>query len=119
MIRSPHLHEAEALADLHLRTWEETYGGRFPASAWGDEAREQRRRMWRSICAEPDRPGFRVAVAERDGQLIGFGGARPNQDAPPPRPRQLHFLYLLASGQGCGFGQALLDAVLGDEPASL
>jgi GNAT superfamily N-acetyltransferase len=75
--------------------------------------------MWRSIRAEPDRPGFRVAVAERDGQLIGFGGAGPYHDAPPPRPRQLHFLYLLACGQGSGVGQALPDAVLGDEPASL
>jgi GNAT superfamily N-acetyltransferase len=40
-------------------------------------------------------------------------------DDPPPRERQLWFIYLLASAQGSGAGQALLDDVLGDEPASL
>jgi hypothetical protein len=65
LIRAPKPHEAEKLADLHLLTWKETYGGVFPPSAWGEEARKQRLGMWEAICSRP-RPADRFAVAERD-----------------------------------------------------
>jgi len=122
VIRPPREDEAEVLADLHLRTWAETYAGRFSPSAWDDGARRRRIDMWAGICAARRDPRVavdRVAVAERDGEAVGLAGAGPNQDDPPPRERQLYFIYLLASAQGTGAGQALLDEVLGDEPASL
>lgn len=118
VIRSPKAGEAEALADLHLRTWEETYRVQLPPSAWGDDARRQRLQMWEAICASP-RPEGRIAVAERDGKLIGLAGAGRSQDDPAPRVLELFFLYLLASEQGSGAGQALFDEVVGLEPASL
>ena len=58
-------------------------------------------------------------VAESAGELMGFAGAGRSTDRPPPRGRQLRFIYLLAHMQGSGAGQALLDEVLGDDPASL
>lgn len=118
LIRAPHVGEVEALADLHLRTWEQTYRHHFPASAWGEEARRNRQTMWRAICAAP-RADDRIAVAERDGELIGLAGSGLSQDEPAPRERQLYFLYLLATEHGSGAGQALFDAVLGTDPASL
>jgi ribosomal protein S18 acetylase RimI-like enzyme len=118
LIRAPRPGDAAALAELHLETWAETYAGAFPASAWGEEARAGRIRMWGSICTAP-RPGDRFAVAERDGRLAGLAGAGASQDTPAPRARQLWFIYLLASAHGSGAGQGLLDAVLGKEPASL
>lgn len=118
LIRDPESDEAEELADLHLLTWQETYGGVFPPSAWGEEARTQRLAMWDAICARP-RPADRFAVAERDGRLIGFAGSGASIDDVPVRERHLFFIYLRESAQGSGAGQALLDAVLGDEPASL
>ncbi len=118
VIRPPRLDEAETIAELHLRTWEETYADVFPVSAWDVEARKARLKMWRAICTSP-RPGDRFAVAERDGELVGFAGCGASTDAPPVRDRHLYFIYLLASEQGSGAGQALLDEVLGDAPASL
>jgi len=117
-IRPPRPDEAEALTDLHLRTWEETYRGRFPASAWDAQAREWRQRMWTQLCSSP-REDQRVAVAERNGELIGFAGSADSLDEDAPRERQLWFLYVLASEYGSGAGQALMDAVVGDDPASL
>ncbi|GAA1864766.1 GNAT family N-acetyltransferase [Paeniglutamicibacter psychrophenolicus] len=117
-IRSPRPEDAAALAELHLETWAETYAGVFPESAWGEEARTGRIRMWNSICTAP-RPGDSFALAERDGRLVGLAGAGASQDAPAPQERQLWFIYLLASEHGSGTGQGLLDAVLGKDPASL
>ena len=118
IIRAPRPDEAAAIADLHLRTWAEVYADKFPPSAWGEEARANRLAMWESICSKPT-PAFHVAVAESDGELIGFAGAGRNLDEPPPRERQLWFIYLLARTQGSGAGQALLDEVLGNARASL
>lgn len=113
-IRAPRPDEAEALAELHLRTWEETYSGRFPPSAWGPDARAQRIRMWTAICTEP-RSDWRTAVAEVDGEPIGIAHSGIDDDG----HRLLWLVYVLAGHHGTGAGQALLDAVLGDEPARL
>jgi GNAT superfamily N-acetyltransferase len=117
-IRTPRAHEAEALASLHLRTWAETYAGQFPPDAWNDEARAARVRLWTAICEAP-RPTDSFAVAELDGEVVGFAGVGADLDPAAPRPHQLWFIYLLASAQGQGTGQVLLDEVLGERPASL
>lgn len=118
LIRAPRPDEAHEIADLHLRTWAETYSGAFPPSAWNESARKGRCRMWEAICERP-RHTDRFAVAEREGTLIGFAGAGASQDAEPVREQQLFFIYLLADAHGSGAGQALLDRVLGDDPATL
>lgn len=118
LVRTPREDEWEALADLHLATWQETYSGKFPDSAWDPDARVARIGMWKAICSAP-RPGDRFAVVERDGKLVGLAGAGASQDNPAPRVTQLWFIYVLASEQGAGVGQKLLDNVLGTSPASL
>ena len=117
-IRPPRVDEAESLADLHLRTWQETYAGVFPAEAWGPEARADRVRLWTEFCSTP-RPDWRTAVAEIDGRPVGIAHSEIDLEKDPIRPRVLALIYLLASAQGSGAGQALLDEVLGDEPGSL
>lgn len=74
--------------------------------------------MWEAICTSP-RPDVQIAIAEREGVPVGLAGTGSNQDDPPPRERQLYFIYILASEYGSGMGQALLDEVLGEDPASL
>ncbi len=117
-IRPPRADEAEVLADLHLRSWQETYASVFPASAWGVEAREGRVRQWTAICTRPI-PDWSTAVVEIDGVPVGIAHTESDRDIPPLRPRVLAFIYLMAEAQGSGAGQALLDQVLGDGPASL
>jgi len=60
-----------------------------------------------------------VVVAEVAGTVVGFAQAVPGRDDPPVRPLELAVLYLRAAQHGSGLGQALLDAVIGDRPASL
>ena len=118
LIRAPLADEAELLADLHLQAWAETYRGRFPQAAWGSEARDERVKMWERICSSP-RGSARFAVAERAGQAVGIAGAGGARDEPRPRELELWFIYLLAREHGSGAGQALLNEVLGTDPACL
>jgi GNAT superfamily N-acetyltransferase len=117
-IREPRPDEAEILADIHLQTWEETFTGVFPPSAWGDEARTQRIAMWTGLCTGL-RPDGRLAVAEVDGELVGFALTGLSDEEDAPTERQLPFIYVLRSAQGLGVGQALLDTVLTDEAVFL
>lgn len=66
----------------------------------------------------PSAPGqYLVAVA--DEQVVGLAWTAPSRDAPPVRELELVGLYLLADHHGTGLGQALLDAALGNQAASL
>ena len=54
----------------------------------------------------------RVAVAERDGKLVGIAMSGPPLDAAAAWARQLYVLYVYAADHGTGAGPALLDAVV-------
>ena len=117
-LREPTFDDAAALGDLHVETWRETYGQLMPASAFDDAARAARVEMWQGTLQRPERDGT-LLVAETKDQLIGFAGAAPSTDEHTARPLELRMLYVLAEHHGSGAGQALLEAVIGDNPAFL
>ncbi|GGK88732.1 ribosomal protein S18 acetylase RimI-like enzyme [Curtobacterium luteum] len=120
-VRSATLEDAEPIALVHATSWRETYG-RFvedpDTSPWF--AVEPRIAMWRTNLTEH---AFSTVVALDGDDLVGFGAVRPTPSSPtdedPVRPEELTMLYVLARAHGSGAGQRLLDAVLGDRPASL
>lgn len=117
IIRPPRVAEADDVAALHVRTWQETYADVLPVGYIDDGHREMRRRMWRHVLSLAD-DERRVRVADVDGEMVGIGMAGPS-DPGAPRDRQLYLIYVLAAHHGTGVGQALFDAVLGDAPAML
>lgn len=123
-VRAAAASDAEALAALHVDAWRETYSGLLPERFFGPDARAARVRMWTDLLSRDPAPGP-IAVAERDGDLLGFAyagvaaGPDAEKDHAPARDLQLHAIYVLAAAHGSGIGQHLLDAVLGDRPAQL
>lgn len=120
-LRAPVPADAAECAELHVAVWREAYAHLLPEGYFDDEFVEARHRMWTRLTESP-RDDVVVRVAEEGGRIIGFAvSGRPigpfADEA--PRDRQLYMLYLAASHHGGGAGQALLDAVLGDEPAQL
>ncbi len=76
----------------------------------------RRERFWEAALTDPRYRTNRVAVAERDHEVVGIAmsGAASGPEA------QLHLIYLLRRAHGSGAGQALLDAVIDPtEAASL
>ncbi|MGH3654360.1 N-acetyltransferase family protein [Glutamicibacter sp.] len=122
-LRKPLPADAQELAKLHVDCWKETYTGLLPDGFFDLAHEEQRLGMWARVLNDPN-PLFRISVAEsEDGKLVGFAfSAPPTGNTDGMREdvsRQLYNLYLLEDFHGDGTGQALLDAVLGDEPAML
>ncbi len=116
-VRPARIADADAIAHVHATSWRETYGS-FVAdpddSPWF--AVESRRAMWRSILGDGR---MRTVVATADREVVGSAAVDDTDDPDAVRPEELTMLYVLARSHGSGAGQALLDAVLGDRPASL
>lgn len=108
--------DAEAIGRVHYATHLETYTGKFPDGVIESNPPERRARMWTRIISD----GLgEVWVAEREDDIVGFAATDTSRDDSPPRELELGSIYLLATEHGSGLGQALLDAALGDRPASL
>lgn len=119
----PRPSDAEAIAEVHIRAWKDTYDHLLPAGFFTTEWQEGRRQLWRVILGtENPHRSVRVAVSETPGEerrIVGFALAGRPQDAKAPRGLLLYSLYVLAEHHGAGVGQGLLEAVLGDRPAFL
>lgn len=109
--------DAGELVRAHNLAWREAYGHLGPEEFFAvrdarlDEDVEDRRRQI------TDGVPWTVAVND-DGALVGLALAGPDQD-PDRDGQELYFLYVLRRVYGFGVGQALLDEVIGDQPASL
>ncbi len=139
--------DAAGIARVHVRAWREAYTGRMPQSILDrldeerltrvrvelllreqrhDEQRhdEQRRQEGDPAApAETHTPGVHhpdaTWVAVRGGEIVGWAASGASRDEPAPTPLELYAIYVLAAHHGSGAGQALLDAAVGDRPASL
>jgi len=119
-LREPDADDVERLARIHVECWKQTYGTQLPSEFFGERALEFRRALWNRMINDPA-PHSRTVVAQRGGEVVGFAsaGAPISPENPPPADTELFMIYLLAEHHGCGAGQAMLDAVVGDRTAFL
>ncbi|PZE90432.1 GNAT family N-acetyltransferase [Curtobacterium sp. MCBD17_008] len=116
VIRPATIDDAASIARLHATSWRETYG-RFvddpDTNAWFDV--DRRVSVWSSNLEDQT---FTTVVAIAEAGMIGFAAAQTTaEERAAVRPEELSMLYVLEHAHGTG--QALLDAVLGQRPASL
>ena len=109
--------DAPALGEVHVACWREAYAHLFSSAFLAALDVDQRREQWERRLSNPG-PG-RAFVAVVEERVVGFAWTGPGHDEPPVRKVELTGLYLLDAWHGTGLGQALLDAALGDRPASL
>ena len=101
------------MAGVNVRCWQETYRGLMPDAVLDDPGLLTARvRFWTAALTDERYRDNRVAVAERDGELIGIAMSGPPLDAAAAWARQLYVLYVYAAHHGTGAGPALLDAVV-------
>ncbi|CCH87018.1 GCN5-related N-acetyltransferase [Modestobacter italicus] len=105
--------DAARMARVNVRCWQETYRGQLPDAVLDDpDLLPARERFWTAALTDERWRENRVAVAERDGELVGIAMSGPPLDAGAAWARQLFVLYVLAEEHGTGAGRALLDAVV-------
>ena len=114
-IRAPRQDDIARLAEINLIGWRHTYAHLLSEEYFASMP-AQLEAKWQSIViANPPR----VKVAEIDGEVVGHAGALDRPAPEAVRPVELLFIYQLPEMHGSGTGQALLDAVIGDEVADL
>jgi GNAT superfamily N-acetyltransferase len=108
--------DLDALAACQTACWREAFTGLVPQEQLDDPRHEHlRRREWADRLAA----GRAVWLAELAGDIVGFACAGPSRDPDPPTPVELYTLYTRAFTHGSGLADRLLDAAIGDGPASL
>ena len=112
-VRPAHVEDAAAMARMLVRSWRETYRGLMPDRVLDDPGLvDARERFWTTVLVDERYRAYRVAVAERDGAVIGVAMAGPTEAPEPGWSRHLYVLYVLATDHGTGVGAALLGAVV-------
>ena len=113
MVRPAAVQDVAQMARVHVRCWQETYRGLMPDAVLDDPGfPAARERMWTAALTEGRYRQNRVAVAERDGALVGIAMSGPPKGSPAAGTRHLFVLYVHAADHGTGAGHALLEAVV-------
>ncbi len=105
--------DVDAIAEIHVRSWQVAYAGVIPAEVLDNLDVERRREQW----AETVTTGLDdhvVFVAETaDASLAGFAMAGPYRGEPAAGVGELWAMYTDPDIWGRGAGDALMSAVLG------
>lgn len=120
-VRQAAVEDVTQMARVNVRSWQETYRGLMSDEVLDDPGfLTSRERFWTAALTDERYRENRVAVAERDGELVGIAMSGPPLDAGVAWSRQLYVLYVYAADHGTGVGAALLEAVVDpDESVAL
>jgi GNAT superfamily N-acetyltransferase len=108
--------DAEAFAACHLACWREAYGTLWGADRFDgmnvQRLAARRRKEIESGLADH-------YLTEDGGEVIGIAIAGPTRDEDPQTERELYAIYVREAHQGTGLADELLQAAIGDGPATL
>ncbi len=104
--------DAEAVAEVHVRTWQAAYAGLLPAEILDALDPQERAATWRQRLANP-RPGAATLVAAAP-HVVGFSGVGParDDDLAGRNRGEIFAIYVIPSLWSTGAGTALLRASL-------
>ena len=115
-VRPARAQDVAQMARVHVRCWRETYRGTMSDAVLDSpDLLAARERFWTAALTDERYRENRVAVAERDGELVGIAMSGPPLEAGAAWVRQLYVLYVRAADHGTGAGPALLKAVVDPE----
>lgn len=115
-IRQATLADAEALARLHVRSWQWAYRGQLPDEYLDrmSETMERRIEARRAQLADLP-PDYRVWIAEQAGQMVGFAVTEPCRETDVPLSTgELSMIYLEQDAAGKGIGRTLFAHAVED-----
>ncbi len=117
-VRPALVEDVAQMARVNVQCWQETYRGLMSDAVLDDPGfLAARRQFWTAALIDERYRENRVAVAERDCQLVGIAMSGPPLDA-GVWARQLYVLYVRAAEHGMGAGPTLLEAVVDPEESA-
>ena len=110
--RSPTLADAEAMAEVHVRSMCEAYAAILPAEVLAKLSVAEWTERWRSFIAEAKHP---LLLAVVDGEAAGIIRTGSCSEALEPKPEGHIFqLYVRQAYHRQGIGRALMRSVASD-----
>jgi dihydropteroate synthase len=104
--------DAEALAQVQMRSWRSAYREVLPAAVLDQLQAPPLARSFRAM-AEAEPPG-RLWVMDWGGKLCGYAATGPSVEPGPDPDAEVYAIYTLKESWGLGLGQTLLARALAD-----
>ena len=105
--------DAQPIAEVNTRTWQDAYRGLMPQDYLDNLDVERRRVAWEGILAGTDWPRTGAFVAASGDEVIGFAAVCPARDEDASGAvGEVASIYVLASAWGTAVGQALMAAAV-------
>lgn len=111
-LREATLGDAGAVADVHVRSWRETYPGLLPAEQLEALDVDEREDFWERVIEE--KPETCTFLDEAEGEVVGFVSAGPATGELAGEGGEVYALYVLEAHQREGRGRQLFEAATGD-----
>jgi GNAT superfamily N-acetyltransferase len=106
-IRTADVHDAAAIAKVHVESWRATYRGIVADDFLAALSYEQREQLWYQVLIDPSRSSFVYVAEDEHGQIVGFVSGGPERSGDILYTGELDAIYLLAPYQGQGIGRRL------------
>ena len=108
--RPARLDDADAIGDIHVRTWKVAYAGILPDGLLDALDPTIQAARWSRAIRSGART--RLLVAERDGRIVGFAAYGPHREPDlGAEAGELYAIYVAPEAWGTGAGRALIRAV--------
>jgi GNAT superfamily N-acetyltransferase len=106
-VREATLGDVPALARVQVASWRQAYRGLMPEPVIEAQTEERRRVLWQRVLGAGQHG---MLVAERAGQVIGFGQLVPSRDPEAGNTGEVAAIYVDPEHWRSGAGRALLTA---------
>ena len=107
-IRPAAVHDARAIAQVHVESWKSTYRGIFPDALLDGLSVEQREPFWRDSLAQEPPSAIIIVGCDADGSVVGFVSGGKERTGQLGCDGELYAIYLLQEAQRKGLGALLL-----------
>lgn len=110
-VRVATVHDAEAVAAVHVHSWQTAYRGLIPDAYLDTLSVERRSEVWSRILAESDLPHTGTFVLHDGLEVTGFVHVAPTRDDDlPASTGEVTGIYVTPNAWGHGGGRHLMDA---------
>ncbi len=108
-IRPAAIHDARAIAEVHIDSWKSTYRGIFPEALLNGLSVEQRESFWRDLLAgqEPS-SAITIVGCDASGSVVGFASGGKERTGHLGCDGELCAIYLRPEAQRKGLGALLV-----------
>ena len=112
-VRAATTADADAIADVHVRSWQDAYRSHLPDDYLDALSVTARSRVWRRLLSHSGLPRRGALVLEDGAAIVGFAHISPSRDADATASTgELTAVYLAPEAWGRGGGRLLVDTAL-------